>query len=339
MMKKPILYLILLPVLLILINCQERSLPHSAGRRDSIILIAPEMLEVDSLVGYLEQPRFYPTREEFYSVDIFSPAKLEQYQYWRNIIVAGRIKDDYMKNILSEEALNEVESKGGGLYHEQNLWVELQSVIVVAGRSMEEVQATLEENMDLIFNIFRERERERFNKVLYLEGYEKDASDKMEGILGAYFKIPFAYSESKNEDNFMTYIRKNPDRLVTLLYSEDSITDPISFRDSIFARYFNGDEVSTRTINVGTQAGEDRRVKLTRIDTVDFRGKRAIKLQGVWHNYIVEGGPMGGPFVSYVFEKDGIWYFLDGHVFAPGKKKWPYLQEVDLILHTFKKGF
>ena len=46
---------------------------------------------------------------------------------------------------------------------------------------------------------------------------------------------------------------------------------------------------------------------------------------------------MGGPFVSYIFQKDGIWYFLDGHVFAPGKKKWPFLEEVNIVLNTFKK--
>ena len=47
---------------------------------------------------------------------------------------------------------------------------------------------------------------------------------------------------------------------------------------------------------------------------------------------------MGGPFVSYFFEKEGIWYFLDGHVFAPGKKKWPFL-EVRALIEQEAQGY
>jgi len=70
---------------------------------------------------------------------------------------------------------------------------------------------------------------------------------------------------------------------------------------------------------------------------VEFKDTKAIRIKGVWRNDKIKGGPMGGPFVSYFFQKNGIWYFLDGHVFAPGKKKWPFLEEVDVILNTFEK--
>jgi hypothetical protein len=142
---------------------------------------------------------------------------------------------------------------------------------------------------------------------------------------------------AKDEDGFMSYIRKNPDRLVTLLYRVEPIKNPIEFRDSLFSEHFNGDEVVVDNISVTSEEGKASFIKLTSLDTINFRDVKAVQIKGVWKNDKLKGGPMGGPFISYVFQKDGLWYFLDGHVFAPGKKKWPFLEEVNIILNTFKK--
>ncbi len=317
MIKKLLLYLSVFGILLVS-ACNHRALPHSAGRRDDIVVIVPQEFNTDSLKKVLEQAEYYPTREEVYRVREFPPASFEQYKYWRNIIVIGTLQDDYIDELLSDEAKNSV---SGGVFTEEDMWVTLQSVVVIAGRDREETQMLINQYANAIYRTFRDRERERFGKILYLDGFDKGKTERIEKLFGASFKIPYGYYMSREEDQFITYIRKSPDRLVTLLYRNQPIRNLIGFRDSLFAAYFEGDSVY---------------FPLTTVDTVKFKNETAFRIQGVWQN---TQKVMGGPFISYIFEKEGIWYFLDGHVFAPGKKKWVYLEEVDIILHTFKKSF
>jgi hypothetical protein len=319
MIKKLLIYLSILGILII-INCKGRSLPHSAGRRDDIVIIAPQECNTDSLKKVLERVEYYPTREEIYNVNEFTPKQINQYKFWRNLIIIGTIEDDYISDLLSEEAKKSL-SGGGGVLSEEDLWVRLQSVVIITGKDIEEIQSLINQYAGVIYQIFRDRERERYEEILYLNGFEKNKTDEMERLLGASYKIPFGYYKSVEGDQLITYIRKSPDRLVILFYRSIPILDPIKLRDSLFTTYFEGDSVYQ---------------EMTYLDTVKFKGKSAIKIQGIWQN---NKKVMGGPFISYIFEKDGIWYFLDGHVFAPGKKKWVYLEEVDIILNTFEKGF
>ena len=315
----------LIPYLCVFVNiivsgCSEHPLPHSVGKRDDIIMIAPDEIGTDSLKKLLERVEFCPSREEVYFVREYSPFSLKQYKYWRNIIIIGWLGNEYIDNLLTEESRKAI-SQEGGLFAEKDLWVRLQSVVIIVGKDREETQRLVDKFGDAAYYIFRERERERFERVLYMDGIRKREIEKMGNILGATFDIPPGYYISIEKEYLMTFIRKSPDRLVTLYYNLTPIHNPIRFRDSLFTVEFEGDSVY---------------IPLTSIDTVMFNNSTAIKIQGVWQN---QSKVMGGPFVSYIFKKDGIWYFLDGHVFAPGKKKWFYLEEVDIILHTFKKGF
>lgn len=328
--------LILLALVIKFSGCKRVSLPHSIGGRDEVILIAPDKFEVDSLINVLEKVEYYPTEENVFNVKQVDLSDFDRYKHWRNVIIVGNIDDNYMSDLLGEEAKKAVE-KGQGLFMENNLWVRLQTAIIITGINTEKTQDMLNRSAVTIYQVLRKEERERFLKMVYMNGYQKKEKEKMEDFLGASFEIPFGYRLAKNGDGFMTYIRKNPDRLVTLLYRTEPIKKPIAFRDSLFSKYFNGDKVFVEKIPVLSSKGETKFVELTTSDTIDFKGEKAIQVRGVWRNDEVEGGPMGGPFVSYVFQKAGIWYFLDGHVFAPGKKKWPFLEEVDVILNTFEK--
>lgn len=315
MTKKLILSLV---VLLAVINCGERALPHSAGGRDDIILITPDNINTDSLINSLEKEKFYPTVEQIYEVKKYNPEDFDQYKYWRNLIVIGWLGRDYVDNLLSGTARKTIEDEGANLFVEEDMWVKLQSVVIIAGKNQEGTQNVVNRYGDVVYDVFRNKERERFKTVLYMDGVQEKKMKNMEEILGATYKIPPAYVKSQEGDNYMTYIRKEPDRLVTLLYRNDSIKNPVKFRNKLFLNEFEGDVILD---------------SLTTLDTVKFNDVRALRLEGIWQNM---DKVMGGPFVSYVFEKNGIWYFLDGHVFAPGKKKWPYLDEVDIILHSFR---
>jgi len=336
MIRKLKYCLILLFLVLEINGCKRVSLPHSIGGRDEVILIAPAEFQVDSFINVLEKVEYYPTEENVFNVKRVGLSEINRYKLWRNVVIIGNFEESYINNLLGEKAKEELE-KGAQLFLEKDLWVRLQTAIIVTGMNTEETQQLLNRSAGTIYGVLREEERERFSKVVYMQGYQEKETKKMETLLGASFKIPLGYRLAKDEDGFMSYIRKNPDRLLTLLYRVESIKNPIKFRDSLFSEHFNGDEVIVDSIAVTSEDGEASFLKLTSLDTINFKDVKAIQIKGVWENDKLRGGPMGGPFISYIFQKDGIYYFLDGHVFAPGKKKWPFLEEVNIILNTFKK--
>ncbi len=336
MIRKQVVCLNLLVLILTINGCKRVSLPHSIGSRDSVILIAPESFQVDSFINALEKVEYYPTEEKILSVTLSSISDLDRYKFWRNVIIVGNSGESYIADLLGDEAKEEAK-KGPQLFLEKDLWVRLQTVIVITGDNTFETQELLDRSAETVYRIIREEERDRFKQVVYMNGYQEKETDRMESLLGASYNLPLGYRLVKNEDDFISYGRKNPDRLVTLLSRTLAIKDPIKFRDSLFSEYFNGDKIYMDKIVLDSQNGKDEMLALIALDTIRFANVKALRLRGVWINDEVKGGPMGGPFISYVFEKEGIWYFLDGHVFAPGKKKWPFLEEVDIILNTFKR--
>ncbi|MBN1695480.1 DUF4837 family protein [candidate division WOR-3 bacterium] len=336
MIRKLNYCLILLLLIFKISGCKRVSLPHSIGGRDEVILVAPDEFQVDSFINQLEKVEYYPTEENVFNVERVDLSEIDRYKLWRNVIIVGNFEESYINDLLGEEAKEELE-KGAQLFLEKDLWVRLQTAVIITGMNTEETQSLLDRSTGTIYRVLREEETERFSKMVYMQGYQEKETKKMEALLGASFKIPLGYRLAKDEAGFMSYIRKNPDRMVTLLYSAESINNPLGFRDSLFSEYFNGDEVVVDSIAVASEDGGIYFIRLTSLDTMNFNDVKAIQVRGVWKNDKLKGGPMGGPFVSYVFQKDGIWYFLDGHVFAPGKKKWPFLEEVNIILNTFKK--
>lgn len=328
--------LILLLLIFKISGCKKTSLPHSIGARDEVILIAPAEFIVDSFVSEVEKVEYYPTEEKIFNIKRVGLSEFDRYKLWRNVVIVGNFGESYINSLLGEQAKEEIE-KGAQIFLEKDLWVRLQTAIIITGMRTEETQQLLNRSAVTIYKVLREEEKERFSKMVYMGGYQEKETMKMQTLLGASFDIPLGYRLSKNEDGFMTYVRKNPDRLVTLLYRSEPIENPIKFRDSLFLEHFEGDEVFKDNISVISDDGKSQFIKLSSLDTINFKNEKTIRIKGVWRNDRVKGGPMGGPFVSYIFQKDGIWYFLDGHVFAPGKKKWPFLEEVDIVLNTFKK--
>ncbi|MCB0747266.1 MAG: DUF4837 family protein, partial [Ignavibacteriae bacterium] len=71
---------------------------------------------------------------------------------------------------------------------------------------------------------------------------------------------------------------------------------------------------------------------------VNFNGKYALMTQGLWRFNDQSGG---GPFISYTFydEKTRRIYMLDASIFAPKYFKKSLLQQVDVLLHSFKSEY
>lgn len=306
----------MIPLLVSIIGCENKSLPHAAGKRDEVILISDNENIGDLLSKYIEKEEFLPSREKIYTLINYDYSKMQAYRLWRNLILIGYPGspiDTFLSDRVKEEA------KKGAVFHEKDLFVLGQTVIVIYGKHRDSLKQIIDEYGDTIYQILRSDEKERIKNLLYIDGYEKKKTEEMLKLYGASFDLPLGYKISVRERNIFSYIRHYPDRLITLYYEiNGEMREPIKLRDSLWTIYFEGDSVLQSH---------------TKIDTVDFLNMKAIRIKGVWQNY---SKVMGGPFVSYMFKKNGVLYFIDAHLFSPQFKKWPYLDELEIILETFK---
>ncbi|RKZ22368.1 hypothetical protein DRQ16_02465 [bacterium] len=299
-------------------------LPHAAGRRDQVVVVAPDgapekLYEVAE--SLLARSLFLPSREEVFEVIRAGPRDLEHFKFWRNLLLLGW-RGTYLDTVLSDSAWGNV--KTSELFEEKNLWINGQEVLVLAGKDEENTLKGLRKWGERIYYTIRYRERERLEYVLYRDGENKELTEKMRKMYGVWFKVPQGYRLSVMDRNIISFIRQYPARLVTLYFEEGTREwDPLKKRDEVFEIYFEGDKVL-------------RDPKYLSFEETEIGGIPALRIIGVWQN---EEKVMGGPFILYYF-KDGVrTYILDGHVFSPDKKKWPYMEEVDIILHTFEREY
>ncbi|MBC7886229.1 MAG: DUF4837 family protein, partial [Saprospiraceae bacterium] len=71
--------------------------------------------------------------------------------------------------------------------------------------------------------------------------------------------------------------------------------------------------------------------------TYTHNGVYVKEVRGIWETV---NDFMGGPFISYVLynEKKGEIVFIDAFVFAPGKEKRDFVQQLDCIVKTASFG-
>jgi len=304
-------------ILLLLIGGCTKTLPYAVGGRDTIVFVAPkdEQNLYEYIKPYLEKDLFLPSRESVFRVIVVNGSQLEQFKFWRHILLAGW-KNTYLDTILNAKV------DSAGIFYAKDPWTIHQYMVAVYGNNEISVERLLRNNGKHIFQIFRNFARKEIEEALYRDGYQKEKTNMMLKRYGFSVNIPLGFQVSVKGTNIISYIRHYPDRLFTI-YFEEGMKDwnPEKKRNEIFKEYFDGDSVLPQYSHLK--------------DTIFLR-RKAKKIEGIWENTKLV---MGGPFFSYTFsdEKFNRTYFIDCHIFSPEKKKWPYLDELNAIIKTFRE--
>jgi hypothetical protein len=180
---------------------------------------------------------------------------------------------------------------------------------------------------DRLYRAVEEVRNDRVRKLILRYGERKDVEAELKAEFGWSVKVPFGYRilEAQPDSGFVVLVKEDPNRWLWVYWESgvrpESLTDDwcIGKRDEITRRFFDGDRISP---------GD------TQLAQTVFTGKLAVSMTGLWEN---ERTWSGGPFKSYVFvdaDLDRL-YFIDVGVYAPNKRKEPYLRQVDLMAQTF----
>jgi hypothetical protein len=317
--------------LLIVAGC-ERGLPESVGRTQEIVMVASDSLRLAKPVSELLEVEYLtPQPEPQFLLRWIGPERLPGFLSFHTIFIIGGLDDLSIIQVLSLWADTNLLSQRlatdtFGLFRFQNLWAQDQTVFCFLAQRTGELPKGLEVYGPRIQDALSNRFLARLHKLTYERGDDQSIAQEITKEYGFSLDVPlgFGLDESHRADHFIYLYAHNPDRSIFIYWRDRecdlkarSVSSLIALRDSLTQRYYDGDYA----LSGMCQAKPAR-----------FQGLEAIKTFGVWQN---EKSVIGGPFVSYIFNYQGRFYFIDGSLFAPGQKKLVNLFQLDAILQTF----
>jgi len=150
-------------------------------------------------------------------------------------------------------------------------------------------------------------------------------TEEIKKNLDVNIDIPSDYYKSfyDSAENAYSVIAHSPERVFTIKRisnKEISLKDMINIRNSIGKTHWDGDVIDAGFVKL-------------EIDTLEYHGRKATEIRGVWSNPEMN---YGGPFITRFIEDDTSILMLDGHIYLPGDRKFFKLMETGAIMNTLK---
>jgi hypothetical protein len=318
-------------------SCQQK--PMSLRSAGKIVVIADTLLW--SQVGpdiekILEKEYITPQLEKVFTLDVHSPKDFRSVIHFQNILLVGTLSDkdqsqDLVDQMLSDELKEKVAQDRSFLFQKPDAWARNQLFILFLAKDVPTFKLQMAKNLERVFQLFDDQVAKAQSAALYRLGEKKEIQAKLMMEHGWSVRVQHDYQVAMDSSHarFVWLRRMGPQREFFVYWQE--VRDPsllsakwmLATRDSLTSRYFEGDKIH-----------QDSTVKVVNKE-VDFQGRFAIQLDGVWENLKYN---IGGAFRSYGFysKSDGRLYLVDYSVFTPGEKKWPYMRQLEAMARTFR---
>ena len=326
-MRTPAYFLYL--VMVIMASCGDssltRTLPNVTGATGEVVVVmdkaswngspgAAVREQVSPVLIGLPQP------EPAFKVLPVNPAGFRDiYVAHRNIIII-KINDDKTEPEV---------------VYTRNRWAETQLVITVSGADQESVAGCIRENGEAIRQSINDAERERLTSWLTQSaGKERsvvNSEDKKWELI-----MPAGYKPDFNREGIMMVSAETPSTTQSVIVSvTERMTPSIGCIDLA-----NLTEKVTSAEVKGPDGGSFMVIeKQIPVSCRSFRrnGTDYIEMRGLW---TLEGGYMGGPFISYAFidEETSRAVVVTGFVYAPREEKRELLRQVEALMYTVRKA-
>jgi len=226
--------------------------------------------------------------------------------------------------------------KGGeaGTFINTDVYARPQTVVVVSGKTDQEIKDQLEENGDKIVAAFKKEELKENQRRIRIS-LRND--DPLEEALGVKLNFQTAYRIAKQEDDFFWLRKDIPTGTMDILLYEvplntikkgdSTVIDIIRMRDSIGEVHIPGPVEGSYMI---TEAVYTPYLNETTLD-----GKPAFETKGIWD---VKNAFMAGPFINYAIEDkaNNRYVVIEGYVFAPSVEKRNNIFELEAIIKSIR---
>ncbi len=337
----------LFPVLILILSACSSKRP-AIGREDQIVVVADsaEYAQVESSLQQAFGKVIYtPQPEHLFKLKRVNISKFNDAKKMKNVIIlaplnSGSNVSKYLNTVLDSTSKNMVLKDSVYVINRHDLWARDQLVMILTAPTIEKLRSDIFMHADDLLYFFRDESNKRLSKALYNSRLEKVKIEagflkKFNWII--YVPADYQLSMEKDEDNFVWLrrgVNTDMERWIFIHWIDNAsptFLDPDSIaneRNKITKKYY-------RTTDDTTYVELYDAYKMS--SEVNFNGRFAIMTQGLWRFSDQSGG---GPYIDYAFydEDTGRIYMLDASIFAPKYQKKDLIQQVDVLLHSFKTG-
>lgn len=310
------------------------------GREYDIALFSDEGFYAkygDVIEEELSYPLVFTHTEPVFEIKKREMGQFANFRKNKNIVMIDDISTEdpvtvFLRDALGDKLINGV--KGISVAHEKDVWVPGQSVlfILVNGASYEKetVASSIRDAHKVLYDYIAQR----IMAGVMSERMKGAFSKSVENRFGFPMYVPARYNIFKAEEKFISFVTRTPDRLIAVAELEDdgaplSMKKMIALRNSVTDAHYKGDKVFEEYFSWAAESPEDHYFQGFEVFDVD--GAEVSKLYGLWEN---DEAMNGGPFVTYVFKKDGKFVLIDALLFYPSGRKWPFINKLDALLRV-----
>ncbi|WP_188373197.1 DUF4837 family protein [Winogradskyella haliclonae] len=321
-------HIISLFCLLLVLSCNEkkdnvRYLSESSGNINSISVVADNILWEGKVGEAIREVLAAPAKGLPQDEPMFSLRQIP------TPVFSGFAARS--RTVLKIEKTDE-----SGVFTKEDVYAKPQTIVIVKGKTDQDIINQLKENLPKIIDAFTKREvaekLRRINKSLL-----KD--EAMENAMGFTIDIPSAYRIASTSDDFY-WVRKslsNNKTMDLMFYSypldsirktDSTVVDIINMRDTMIAKGIPGED--------GMQMITEKAYAPSIYEAI-IDNKPAYEIRGVW-KIADEKIPMAGPFVNYAIEDkvNNRYLVAEGYVYAPSLDKREYVFELESIIKSIK---
>ena len=335
---------IFLPVLLVTMvvgmGCRQKG--QSFGSLRNVVVLADSLLWENvgnTVTQVLSVDRYTPQPEMVFVLNRVNPGNIGKLKQYPQILLIGTLDQQGVTKNLLDQLLPEgskgrqlVENNERFFFQVKDPWAREQLLGVAVSNDLPTLAENLGTNKEKIFEAFDDHVNDRVLKQVYYSSEQKEIEKELMSKHGWSIRVPhdFVVVVDSSESRFTWLTRRGPKRLLrdVSVYWEPVDDPSILSKEWMLA----AKQKNTKGFNEGFYIHSDSKIQVEE-ELVNFQDRYSIKLEGIWQD---DQG--GGPFRSYGFynESDGRLYLLNSYVWAPEQRKWPYMRQLDIILHTFK---
>lgn len=311
--------------LLVLTSCNnnkdQRILTASSGNINTLLVVVDNLLWDDSVGETIRNVFTAPVPALTQEEPLFSLSQMPS-SVFDGFATKNRI-------ILKIEKGGEA---GMSILHE--VYARPQTVVVVSGKTDQEINDLLETNGEEIIAAFKAEELKENQRRIQISLMDDTPLQK---ALGVKLNFQTAYRYAKQDKDFF-WIRKDiPTGTMDLMVYEvpldyirngdSTILDIIRMRDSIGEVHIPGPVEGSYLITDGAYT------PYLHETTID--GRPAYETKGIWD---VKNAFMAGPFINYAIEDkpNNRYVVIEGYVFAPSVEKRNNIFELESIIKSIK---
>ena len=330
---------------LLLVSCGLETKDMAMGENDFITIITDStdfVTRSDVIDNAFARPVFTPQPESWFRYQRFNLGDLLDHKRERNVLIMGTLDaenslGEYMRSALDSAVQELVRAGEQHVFVKKDLWYRGQTVVHLTGRSMADLENFIASNAYQLAYYFKDawdaRERDHLWTLPREEKIEErllEDHDFSMAVIRGWF-----VGKDSSEIGSVLLRRQAPAETERWLLAHWIETEDTQLLTAEYAYETRNrlTEILYRTYDDSSWVVIDS-VNHLQFDEVNFQGRFAIRMKGLWR---MNDYSMGGPFVSYLFyeESQKRLYFLDGSVFAPKYEKKKLIQDVDVMMQTF----